>query len=262
MVLLLLSTAQKICGQSPAIPEITAAANSYLFTTTTSSVVFGNPACADTAVSFGLGAYANRSFLVQELTETGAALMVRLPANTYLSAGCMKKGYSLFSRNYIAIAMSKYFGSSFCAGLRLERTGFVQGENYGSETSWNVAAGALVKISQRMDAASCFKLPVVQQDDKLLGDFSFGLRYRFSGLFSLNAEAALAGNAAVVRGAILYRPRSEIEIVAGIGGKPLMTSFGCVLHLKSLSLLIAAAHVPVTGYSPSVGCSYVNHYNR
>jgi hypothetical protein len=40
-----------------------------------------------------------------------------------------------------------------------------------------------------------------------------------------------------------------------MGGRNLSLSFGCTMEMKSFKLMIAVAHRPVLGFSPSAGFS-------
>ncbi len=242
-------------AQFPVDPYRAANGNCVVFSASSWSGGFGNIAATDSLYRFSLAGYGSRPFMLEELSEGGAVVSCNWTFRTSLSFAYASKGNSLFRRSFLSAGLAQRFGKSFSAGLRLERTGTLQGENYGRSRSLFCSSGIMVRLSHLLDAGTVFSIPIrkITETQALL--FSTGLRFRFSEIFRVSAELSLQEKILVMRAAFSYRPHPRLELNGGLGGKPLSLSFGFNLLFKDFSVFISAVHRPVLGFSPVAGIS-------
>lgn len=239
-------------AQFPSSVESLASAGGSLFAVSACGTAFGNPATLDSAASFSGGFYTSQGFLVAELQEKGVGINIRVMRQTKLHASFAQKGYSLFSYQRGAVFLSQSFGKGLAAAVGAEMRSVRQGEGYGSLTAWNVKSALKIRVSHKVEAATMLTIPVKKAWMVAKNDFLFGLRYRFSSVFSLCAEAGLYDGETPFRFYLRYHAAKKVIIYGGAGGRPFRMAFGCSLHWRSWQILTGAAYQPVTGFTPGI----------
>lgn len=245
----------KTLAQSDYVPDQVAGANCFLFSQHAGSAAFGNPSMPDTSFSYSLGCYTASSFLVKELNEYGLAFTKRILKNSFFGGGYRYKGYPLYNSTRATLSFSRYFGKAFSAGIRAEQFTIRQGDGYGKSTMWNVRVGTTVRLSPQLYAATFIGIPLKKNESNNV-PFHFGGMYRFSSVFSWIVESEMSGSKPTLRTSLRYQPSPKLEFIGGIGGRPLSSSFGCILNYGNIKMVIATAYRPVFGFSPAVELDY------
>lgn len=251
-----LSSPFTLDAQSAGIPDQVAGAHCFLFSSHAGSMAFGNPAAPDTSAAWALGVFSASSFLVKELNEYGVAFSKRFWKSNFVGGGYRYKGYALYKTSQGSLSFCRFFGKSFSAGARVERFSVAQGEGYGVRQYWNLRAGTTVRLNNRIAASSAFDVPITRRLDPNTAPFHMGLMCRFSEVFIGITECSMNSSNAEIRWSIRYVPDPKLEFVGGIGGKPLVTSFGVKMICKSMRIFVSAGYRPVLGFSPATGIDY------
>lgn len=145
-----------------------------------------------------------------------------------------------------AVFLLESFGKGLAAAVGAEMRSVRQGEGYGSLTAWNVKSALKIRVSHKVEAATMLTIPVKKAWMVAKNDFLFGLRYRFSSVFSLCAEAGLYNGETPFRFYLRYHAAKKVIIYGGAGGRPFRMAFGCNLHWRNWQILTGAAYQPVT----------------
>lgn len=248
-------------AQFPLPPERAGLAGQSLFGQSPNALTVGNACTLDTLPAFRAGAYAARSFLLEELNEYGAGMQVRLPAATFMSGGFAMKGFSLFRYQELSFELGRRFGKNFCASMGAGQWSLRQGEGYGAVTSWHLRSGLLVQLSQTVSVASGCKIPLGNSLIPAANDFNIGLRYRFSNLFAMQSEVNITGSSSSFMLAIRYRPHRRLGIDLGCGGYPFRLAFGCMMEVSRMRIRLSAMYNALPGWSPAIGVETSDHHD-
>lgn len=250
----LLALAAPVTAQLHLPVESAGLAGQRLFQQSTAGQTFGNACTLDSVGRFRAGVWSARSFLLAELSGYGAAVRLRLPAAGYFTAGVAQQGFSLFRYREITGALGRQFGRKFSGALGLSLTSMLQGEGVGNLHRWWLRTGTLATLSGRVDIAAGCRLPLTGLPDlPAAPEFRLGVRYRFSRLFQVQTEAALAHRLTGITTTLRYSPFKKVMLDFGVGGKPFGMAMGCRLHTGGLHVLLAVRYQSLPGLSPAVG---------
>lgn len=240
-------------AQFPLPAESAGLSGQRLFQRTTSSINFGNACTLDSVARFSAGIWSSRSALLEELSEYGVALRIRLPGNAYFTGGLASRGFSLFRYQEAAGCLARQFSGKIVVASGIGLLSVHQGEGLGSRSLLLARTGIMAGLSAKADIAAGIRVPL--KDDPLLpvSDFHIGLRYRFSAVFHVQTEAGISGTRCAVITSIRYHAFRRFTADLGIGGYPFRIGMGCRLESRGMILLFAAMYRHLPGLTPAVG---------
>lgn len=247
-------------AQFPLSAEMAGLSGQSLFGRSPLSRIFGNSCTLDSVPVFAASASFHRSFMISELNEYSAAAQIRLPSSSILSAGCAVKGFTLFRYQEIHATLAKRFGRSFCLSLGIGSSGFRQGEGNGGANYLFAGSGLQVRLSPSVEIASGYRIPIRNNQYGFKSRFQLGLKYRFSQVFALQAEAGLLGQSSGFLIALRYQPHPRIGLDLGAGGQPFRCSLGCSMEVTGIVIRLAIMYSSLPGMSPAIGVDTAPSY--
>ncbi|MDQ3049045.1 MAG: hypothetical protein M3R27_15960, partial [Bacteroidota bacterium] len=94
-------------------------------------------------------------------------------------------------------------------------------------------------------------------DERLPTIIRLGLDYSFSDKVTIAVETEKdIAQKAVFKAGIEYKAVKEFYIRAGISTNPVLSSFGCGIHLKNFTIDLSSGYHQTLGFCPQLGLSY------
>jgi len=216
----------------------------------------GNQAALGKLKKAGAGVYGERRFLLSETSVYGlaAAFPSRL-GNFGIQANYA--GFTDFNENKIGLAYGRSLGSKLDVGIQFNYYGY-RIPAYGNASSINFEAGAIARLSDKLNAGIHIYNPVggkldKNTNEKLASAYKFGFGYDPSEQFYVSAEIVKEEDKDInVTGGVQYNFMKQFFARAGFLSETGTVFAGAGAGWKNLRLDISGSYHPQLGFSPGL----------
>ncbi|MBK9959015.1 MAG: hypothetical protein IPP11_10580 [Chitinophagaceae bacterium] len=208
-----------------------------------------------------VGVYGERRFMLEETSLYGLALA--LPTKNLGNFGVMVNysGFTNFNENKAGLAYARSLGSKVDIGIQFNYYGY-RIPAYGSASSINFEAGALVHLTDKLNAGVHVYNPVggklgKESDEKLASAYKLGMGYDASDNFYFSAEIIKEEDKEVnVTGGLQYHFKKQFFARAGFMSETGSGFAGLGLAWNTFRFDISASYHPQLGFSPGLMLLY------
>lgn len=218
---------------------------------------FGNnQAALASAKAPSVGIFGERRFLLAENSLYSLAATIPTSLGNF---GLLINyaGFKNFNENKIGLAYGRSLGSKIDIGVQFNYYGY-RIPAYGNASTINFEAGAIVHISEKLNAGLHIYNPIAaklgkETDEKLAAAYKMGIGYDASENFYVSAEIIKEEDKQVnVTGGIQYRFKKQFFLRAGFVSETSGGFGGAGLLWKNLRLDVSANYHPQLGFSPGL----------
>lgn len=216
----------------------------------------GNQAALAQVKSAGVGVYGERRFLLADNNVYGVAGVIPTKQGNF-GIQVNYAGFQNFNEQKAGLAYARSLGSKVDIGIQFNYYGY-RIPAYGNASAVNFEGGAVVHVSDKLNAGIHFYNPVggnlgKTNEEKLASAYKFGVGYDASDNFYVSSEIIKEEDQPVnVTGGIQYRFKKQFFARAGFRSDN-NTGFGGIgFMFNNLRLDVAASYHPQLGVSPGI----------
>jgi hypothetical protein len=202
------------------------------------------------------GVYAEKRFLLEELSFYNAAIAIPTSSGNFgFKTGYY--GFTDYNETQLGLAYARKLGKMTDAGVQFNYYG-IKLNGYGTASAFNFEAGAILHLSEKLNAGFHVFNPVggkigKNEDEKLASVYTAGIGYEASDKFFISTEIEKEENQPVnVHAGIQYNFLSTVTARAGMSTATSTIYFGLGLKLKSLRIDITSSYHPQLGITPGI----------
>ncbi|HRE63768.1 MAG TPA: hypothetical protein PKU77_08265 [Ferruginibacter sp.] len=216
----------------------------------------GNQAALAKTTSAGVGLWAERRFMLTEISVYSAAAAIPTRMGN-VGVQINYSGFKNFNDNKVGLAYARTLGKAIDIGAQFNYYSY-RIPQYGSASAINFEIGAIMHFSDKFHGGIHSYSPVGGklgkfEDEKLASVYKLGLGYDASDNFYISSEIIKEEDKSVsVVGAIQYQFMKQFFARAGFVSETGSAYGGAGVSWKNMRLDISANYHPQLGFSPGL----------
>ena len=202
------------------------------------------------------GIYGERRFLLAD--NSSYALAAAFPTSLgNFGVKVNHAGFTNFNENAVGLAYARNLGKKLDIGIQFNYYGY-RIPSYGNASSVNIELGAIVHLSEKINAGIHVYNPVggklgKSSDERLASVYKFGLGYDASENFFVSVETIKEENKPLnVIGGVQYQFEKQFFVRAGFVSETGSGFGGIGVSWKNIRLDISGNYHPQLGFSPGL----------
>jgi len=206
--------------------------------------------------SFSAGAFSERRFLLEELSNYSLAMALPTSSGNFgLVADAF--GSSLLRETSLGLAYGRRLGNKLDIGLRFNYVGLTTA-GYGSASAVTFDGGAIVRLTEKVQVGAHVSNPVRMKlgkdgEERLPAAYSFGLGFDASDQLFVGAEIQKTEDQPVsVNAGLQYVFAERLMARGGISSATSVYYFGFGVMLKNIRVDATASFHPYLGVTPGL----------
>lgn len=204
----------------------------------------------------GIGIYYENRFLINELSNKNAAVVVPTRIGV-LGLTYSHFGYDLYSDMKIGLVYARSFGQYFRMGVQLDYLLTSLGDNYGTKSNVTFEIGVQSDVTENLTIGAWVYNPIQVKltdynQEKIPAIFRLGLSWKIMKGFLANIEAEKNTNYApiVIKGGLEYGINEKFFFRGGFSTREEIFSMGFGFNIKFIRFDISAVMHQSLGFSP------------
>ena len=224
--------------------------------------IFHNPAAISGMPHFSVGAYAERRFLLKELTYSSVAAVMPFEQNQAVGFTASSFGFDLYRESQMGLTYAIQLMDIISIGTQINYAN-IHIRDYGASSVLMVQLGIHTKINKQLSLGlgaynvNQANLQTQGVEESIPTLLSAGLAYAPSKKVLILAELQKDVDHPVsYRGGLEYEITPSMQARMGVSTEPLTLNMGVGFSWKQFKLDLAASYTAQLGYSPHLSFTY------